>query len=768
MFRHRSRALTIVVSLIAATAVQSAPPGTETPRIAVDQFGYLPWMTKVAVISDPQTGFNSAEAYTPGATLELREWGTNAVVHSAAPTSWNGGATHTQSGDRAWWFDFSSVRKWGEYYVYDPANDRRSARFQISHRVYDDVLKQAMRTFFYQRRGFAKQVPFADAKWADGASHLKSGQDTQCRLVTAQNDASTARDLRGGWFDAGDYNKYTNFTGGVLSDLLFAYERNPLIWGDDFNLPESGNGIPDILDEVKWELDFLLRVQQANGSLLSKVSSLGFNTASPPSADTSAMYYGAASTSATLTGAAAFAHASRVFGSIGQTAYADQLRAAAIRAWDWADANPAVIFSNTGFDSVNPETGANGRAQSKVRAAAHLFSIVPTADKPKYRTYVEANYEAAHPSNYWYWSANDAALQDTMLFYSRLPGVSSSVATTINARKQSSMDNTAEFLPNFDNRTDAYRAYLKTDDYVWGNNRTKSHVGIVFWQQVLYNLDSADVAKYRSAAAGYLHYIHGTNPLSMTFLSNMYAHGGDRCANEIYHAWFGHGTDWDNALTSTKGPAPGYLPGGPVADFRGQSGYSGPTMSPPENQPTQKSYRDWNTGWPDSSWAITEPAIYYQSAYVHLLSCFLAPLTYEDWQTGHGLTGPSGEPQSDGDKDGASNLTEFAFDLSPIVPDSERLPKGLAKSHTVNSETRQYLTITFPRHLSTGDLTYIVEASADLRDWTPVCTAAARNAPTGPGFVSEQGTGYLRSITARDTQPIDSEVKRFLRVRVRR
>src|ERR1017187_8006545 len=82
----------------------AAPPGTFTLRIAVDQFGYLPDLPKVAVISDPQVGFNAAESYAPGATLEVRTWGSNTVVYSGAPVAWSSGLTHAQSGDKAWWF----------------------------------------------------------------------------------------------------------------------------------------------------------------------------------------------------------------------------------------------------------------------------------------------------------------------------------------------------------------------------------------------------------------------------------------------------------------------------------------------------------------------------------------------------------------------------------------------------------------------------------------------------------------------------------------
>ena len=195
----------LVVSVASQNAV-GAPPGTLSRRIAVDQFGYPQDVVKVAVISAPQQGFNSAESYTPGSTLEVRTSESNNVVFSGSPIVWSNGLLHAQSGDRVWWFDFSALTRWGNYYIYDPANDTRSPHFRIAHDVYEEVLKQAMRVFYYQRRGAAKVLPYADARWTDGVNHLGPLQDSQCRLVTNPT-SSSEKDLRGGWFDAGDYNK---------------------------------------------------------------------------------------------------------------------------------------------------------------------------------------------------------------------------------------------------------------------------------------------------------------------------------------------------------------------------------------------------------------------------------------------------------------------------------------------------------------------------------------------------------------------------------
>src|SRR5262245_15141438 len=99
------------------------PAGQLTELIAVDQIGWRSTSPKVAVFIDPITGQNSSLAYTPGATFQVRRVSDDAVVHTGSVVQWSGGATHSQSGDRAWHGDFSAVTAPGEYYLYDPTND---------------------------------------------------------------------------------------------------------------------------------------------------------------------------------------------------------------------------------------------------------------------------------------------------------------------------------------------------------------------------------------------------------------------------------------------------------------------------------------------------------------------------------------------------------------------------------------------------------------------------------------------------------------------
>jgi endoglucanase len=270
-----------LLAFLASVGITSAQ--TLSNFIIADQFGYLPDARKIAVIKNPQVGFDAGESFTPGSTYSLVNSFTGEQVFTASPSIWKSGATDPSSGDKAWLFDFSTVTQKGSYYVLDVEKNLRSFEFEISPSVYNEVLRQAMRSFFYQRVGYPKEAQYAGIGWADGASHIGPLQDKNCRLFSDKGNVATELDLSGGWYDAGDYNKYTTWTANYLVELMKAYLENPVAWGDDYKIPESGNGIPDILDEAKWGLDFLLRMQRPDGGSLCIVSE---SHASPPSSAT--------------------------------------------------------------------------------------------------------------------------------------------------------------------------------------------------------------------------------------------------------------------------------------------------------------------------------------------------------------------------------------------------------------------------------------------------------------------------------------------------
>jgi len=604
--------------------------------IIVDQFGYLPDAPKKAVIKDPQTGFDAEESFSPGTTYELIDANTGTSVFSGSPQAWNGGTTDTSSGDKVWWFDFSSVTETGDYYVLDVDNDVRSFEFRISPSVYNEVLKHAVRTFFYQRSGFSKEEPYAEPGWADGASHIGALQDTEARLYSESKNAATERDVSGGWYDAGDYNKYTNWTAGYVIKMMYAYKENPDVWTDDFNIPESGNGVPDLLDEAKWGLDHLLRMQNDDGSVLSVV---GVAHDSPPSSATGQSLYGPANTSATLTSAAAFAMASTVYQSIDMNEYADKLEAKAIEAWNWADANPDVIFKNNdaeynsrGLAAGQQEVGDYGRLTKKIMAAVFLFDL--TGDGV-YKNFVDDNYQNVNLIQWNYAFPFQADKQDMLLYYSSLEGATADVAEDIKNVYGNSMMNGDENYPAINGEKDPYMAHIK--DYTWGSNSTKSIKGNMFLN--MWRFDAGSVAQQEAldAALGYINYLHGVNPLNFVYLSNMFKYGAKQGVREFYHTWFHDGSrKWDRAGESIYGPAPGFLTGGPNPSYNWDgccpdgcgSGANNQAcydvdIVPPKNQPAQKSYRDFNNTWPLNSWEVTENACGYQMNYIRLLANYV-------------------------------------------------------------------------------------------------------------------------------------------------
>ncbi len=595
------------------------PSIQETEFIKVDQFGYLPNTEKVAVISNPQVGFNSGQSYSAGATYQVREWTSGTVVFSGSPVSWNGGATHAQSGDQGWWFDFSSVTAPGSYYIVDMANNLRSSQFLIDQGVYNNVLKAACRMFYYNRCNIEKVTPYAESNWTDATSFENNLQDGNARYVFAKQDASTEKDLSGGWYDAGDFNKYVTFVDRVMHDLLWAYQENPGAFDDNWNIPESGNGIPDIIDELKWELDWLLKMNNPDGSTHLKMGSQNYsdNTQVPPSANTDPRYYGPTCTSASISVAGVFAHAAKVFSSFpSMSSYAQQLETRAVNSWAYVlpliNANQLQTACDNGeIISGDADWNVSEQQDKALKAAIYLFDL--TGDVA-YNQYTIANAGNTEQLS-GFWGPYKMPLNDALLLYSTLNGADAAISGNIRSTLTNESGGTSDFY-GF-NPADLYRSQMPSYSYHWGSNLPKAATGVLNNLCINYNINPANHGSYEIKANEVAHYFHGVNPMALTYLTNMYGYGAERCVNEIYHQWFNDGTAWDNTLTSQYGPAPGYVPGGPNKDF------SIPTIAPPSGQPAQKSYLDFNTGFPDASWEISEPAIYYQSAYIRMLASLI-------------------------------------------------------------------------------------------------------------------------------------------------
>jgi hypothetical protein len=610
------RLITIVMLLAAGLA-----KAQQSPFIQIDQFGYRNNAEKVAVLSNPINGFNGAQSYAAPALLEVRDSATQSVVWSGAPVVWNGGATHTDSGDQGWWLDFSALTTDGTYYIYDPTAQVRSGYFEISDNPYGEVLVAAMRMFYYNRCNFSKDAIYAGTKWADGNNFLGPLQDANCRPIYDPNNASLERDMVGGWFDAGDYNKYVTFTWATLTDLLHAYIENPMAFGDASGIPESGNGYPDLFDELQWELDWLKRMSNPDGSVHIKLGSQNYsqNVANPPSANSDPRFYGPTCTSASATVAAVFSLAALVFEDIASLhAYGIDLRARAEACFDYV-----LPYYNSNTLETNCDNGAIVSGDADVSAdiqkdmllcaAVYLFEGTGNST---YLQFITNNYAGTSLMTSGYWSPDHSELQDALLYYTQLPNAEpNSKAAILASATAAATNNWNDFFGWTD--ADLYRAFMPDWSYHWGSNRPKADYATLNLR--LAGLGIASPADLARKAAEQVHYFHGVNPLGLVYLSNMYAYGADNSVNEIYHTWFADGSVYDHALSSPNGPAPGYLVGGPNRTY-GNTNYA-----PPYGQPAEKSYLDYNTGFPANSWEISEPAIYYQASYVRLLAHYALP-----------------------------------------------------------------------------------------------------------------------------------------------
>jgi hypothetical protein len=569
-------------------------------HIHVDQFGYLPDEHKVAVISDPEKGFNEGDHFAPGPVLELRRAPDGKCVYRAAPEPFNRGRIDRVSGDRGWWFDFTTVTEPGEYYVFDPGLGVRSHVLRIGPGVYRDVLRAAVRVFYYQREATAHAAPWAEAPWQDGPAFL---QDRAVRAVWAKQDPSTARDLSGGWMDAGDTNKYPPFLSETIHPLLYAWRANPAVFTDDFNVPESGNGLPDLLDEVKWELDWLIKMQDADGGVFVKMGTIEYGATWPLSTDRHQRYYGPKCSGSTIVTAGVLAHAARVCGSFDPwKAFAADLRERAERAWVWYRTHPRSYDCDSGeikAGSANLDAAEQDRAEAV--AAMHLWALTA---KPEYHEAFRKQVGAMRQLSGKVWSPYEMGAAEALLEYRTLPGADRETSNRISGALTRSVSS-RQFMPQ-DGEDELYRAWMPDACYHWGSNRVRACYGIVAEAAVTYGLAGTLGDRLRQRALDMLHELHGVNPLDLVYLTNMGRYGAEVSAKHLYHEWF------------RSEPPPGYLVGGPNRSYGGDLEWL-------KRQPPAKAYADFNEGWPANSWELSEPGIYYQACYIRLLADFVRP-----------------------------------------------------------------------------------------------------------------------------------------------
>lgn len=589
-------------------------------HILVDQFGYRPGDPKVAVIRSPRIGFDAAMVFAPGAAYEVRRVEDHAPVFAGKLVAWKDGAVQESSGDVGWWFDFSAVDKPGKYYVYDVEMKRRSATFRVDREVYRDMFKSVMRMYYYQRSAFEKKAPYAEACWVDGAAHIGPGQDREARDITDPNNTAKARDLSGAWFDAGDMNKYVLNIVQPMHQMLMSYRDNPKAFTDDFNIPESGNGVPDIIDEFHWGLEWLKKMQYADGTSAAKVGARKWEPSDPPSTDKAKRFYIPACTSATIAASGMFAHAAQSFAQFPQLkAEVPELVQRATKAFDAYDKAPVKDTHCDDGSIIWASIDVPVEGQEALAALAAMYLFAATGED-RFHAYFKAHYKAMRPfKGDIGWTRYEPHMGEGLLFYTTLPNADRDLKRLILDAKRTDAERGHQVYGVNDD--DLYRNFLHYDQYHWGSNVIRTNYGNSNLDVLRYGVGAADKESFRIRALDTLHYLHGVNPFGIVYLTNMYRYGATYSVNEIYHSWFSGRTKWANARISECGPPPGFFPGGPnraALDFGVPS-----DLVPPAHQPTQKAWRDTGDPFHDKAPALSEPSLLFQAGYLRLLSFFL-------------------------------------------------------------------------------------------------------------------------------------------------
>ena len=496
-----------ILNLVAAVLFAAAPtPQAATQAARPDATTDL----KVSQAGYPTAGAKIAFVVASGTTPErfaVRDVKSGAVAFEgtlAAPVS------DPDSGDRVQAADFSGLTNPGTY-VLEVRGVGRSFEFPVGDDVLARPLYLAMRSFYGQRCGTAVDLGPEFPGYAYSACHLTGAWHPSSGKTGPQKPVK-------GWHDAGDYGRYVVNSGITTGTLLWTWELfGARIKNVKLNLPESGNGTPDILNEIRWNLDWMLSMQDQDGGVWHKQTSDRFCGFILPDKDTLVSYVIGIgkepykNSCATADFAAVMAIAARVYEPF-DAAYAKKCLQAARQAWSWLDKYPNVAFQNP----RGVQSGVYGDANcgdERLWAAAELWR---TTKEDPYHKYFLAHYGEyrqsvqAVPAEGW---GNVAP----MGLWTYVLGKGTDAAAVAAIRQDSIA--AADQMAGLTGRS-GYRISMTAKDYVWGSNGVAANYAM---QLMVANAIRRN-PRYVHAALDNLHYLLGRNTFSLSWVTRLGAH----------------------------------------------------------------------------------------------------------------------------------------------------------------------------------------------------------------------------------------------------
>ena len=558
---------TLLVIIICCVTATAAP----TTAIKVDQVGYLPQATKIAFVVTDQTATE----------FLIRKLDDSSIVFRGALSA---PVIDTDSSDRVQLADFSQLRNEGSFYLEVPGVGR-SWSFSINTAVYRRAFYLTMRSFYGQRCGTAVDLGPEFPNYKHAACHLTGAYHSS-------SGKSGPHASSKGWHDAGDYGRYVVNSGISTGELLWTWEIfGKRIKNFSLNIPESNNLTPDILDEIRWNLDWMLTMQDDDGGVWHKQTSERFADFVMPENDKLESYVIGIgkepykSSTATADFAAVMAIAARVYKPF-DTEYARKCLAAAEKAWTWLQKYPNVTFRNSG-NVVTGGYGDNNASDEVLWAAAELWR---TTKQQEYERYFLTHYVDQLPA-----ITNGPPgwprVASLGLWTYALDTKANEVAAVV---IRSASLKTADEIVERTSKT-GYRVSLRSGDYVWGSNGVVANYGV---QLLIANVIKPD-PRYTQTALENLHYLLGRNTFSLSFVTQV----GENPFRHPHHR--------PSEADRNAEPWPGLLSGGPNRSRQD------PAMKRLAELPPAKMYMD-----DVESYATNEIAINWNAPLVFLLAAF--------------------------------------------------------------------------------------------------------------------------------------------------
>lgn len=552
-------------------------------EVRLNQVGFRPLQEKTCTIIEGISG----------------EYRGNVVIVSAeGDTVWQGVTSETMlnpvSGKPCCVVDFSDLTTEGEYTLcVNDGSSTAKCQFVITNHPYSELTRKALRAFYYQRASMDIVEPYAEG-YERKAGHPDDHVLVHASAATAERPEGTVISSPGGWYDAGDYNKYIVNSGFTMGVWLMAYELNPDYFKAlNLNIPESGQPVPDMLAEAMYNIRWMLTMQDTDGGVYHKLTEPNFEGFIRPDECQKTRYVVLKTTAAALDFAATMALAARVYAPF-EAAYPGfvaQATDAAKRAYAWAEANPEVYYDQPKMnEQFKPEitTGAYDDFDVHDEFYWAAIELAILTGENAYKVAATEHAKAIAEANGQY----TPSVWGNVAELGYLDWLMHSEDT---AKNKANMEALLEYLQPFLDEATTVSVFHspygnREDDFFWGCNSEGC-----CWRGIecLYAYRLTGDEKYRVNAERCLNYILGQNATGYCYVTGF---GSKPVCHPHHRLSYSH----------PKGTHPGFLAGGPNP-MRQDAETDG--VKYPKDVPADESYLDYQPSYASNevtiNWNVT-------------------------------------------------------------------------------------------------------------------------------------------------------------------